>query len=193
MKKFTALLIVIFFVSANLLLAQNAIPNKFCINSYEKEMLKIINQYRKSKNLPAVQLSAELTKVAKIHAHDLDTNHPDTGVCNMHSWSDKGTWKNCCYTEDHKNSKLMWSKPGELTNYKSEGYEIAYKTSGNIVPSEVLTCWKKSTGHNNVITEKGTFNKIKWKAIGISAEGYYVLIWFGTEPDKEPALPECKK
>ena len=163
-----------------------------CINSKEKELLKLINEYRKSKKLPPIKLSPELTRVAKIHVHDLITNNPCKGKCNMHSWSDKGNWKPCCYTDDHKNADKMWSKPSELTSYKSNGYEIAYQSSDGAVPSEALLAWKKSQGHNMVIIEKGAFNKMKWKAIGIAVEGNYALVWFGTLSDNEPGLLECK-
>jgi hypothetical protein len=180
----------IIFIQANYVMSQADTSNNFCINVQEKEMLKLINEYRKTKRLPAINLSPELTKVAKIHAGDLNTNHPDVGKCNMHSWSDKGKWKPCCYTEDHKNARLMWSKPAELTKYKENGYEIAYQ--GDVpTPAEALSLWKKSPGHNSVITETGVFKNIKWKAIGIAVEGSYILIWFGAEEDKEPALKDC--
>jgi hypothetical protein len=171
--------------------AQQVSADNYCVSKQEKEMLKLINEYRKSKKLPAIALSTELTKVAKIHANDLNTNHPNNGDCNMHSWSDKGTWKPCCYTEDHKNAALMWSKPSELTKYKSNGYEIAYENSNTPIPKEALALWKKSPGHNSVITQSGIFKNSKWKAIGIAVEGNYILIWFGEEADKETALEEC--
>lgn len=172
--------------------SQNVEKDTFCINQKEKDLLKLINDYRKSKNLPAIKLSPSLTNVAKIHAHDLTINNPNKGKCNMHSWSDKGNWIPCCYTDDHKNADKMWSKPSELTNYKSNGYEIAYQSSDEAVPVEALSAWKKSPGHNMVITEKGVFNKMKWKAIGIAIEGNYALVWFGTLPDNEASLLECK-
>lgn len=179
-------------MNINFLFAQKQNFITYCINSSEKELLIKINQYRKTKKLPPIKLSAELTKVAKIHLKDLAENHADTGVCNTHSWSDKGKWKACCYTDDHKNAALMWSKPSELTKYKSEGYEIAYETSEIATATDALAGWKKSSGHNQVITETGVFNKMGWKAIGIAVEGNYALVWFGVEPDNEPALQECK-
>ncbi len=192
MKIYSLTLICLFLLNANLVKAQKQNKITYCINSNEKELLKQINLYRKTKKLPPIKLSTELTKVAKIHITDLTENHSDTGICNTHSWSNKGKWKACCYTDDHKNAALMWSKPSELTKYKSEGYEIAFETSENATPADALSGWKKSPGHNQVITEKGVFNKMGWKAIGIAVEGHFALVWFGVEPDNEPALPECK-
>ena len=192
MRILLSVLVCICFINLNYSYSQKQTKIDYCINSNEKELLKLINQYRKTKKLPPIKLSPELTKVAKIHAQDLAQNHADTGVCNTHSWSDKGNWKACCYTGDHRNAALMWSKPSELTKYKSEGYEIAFETSESATASEALDGWKKSPGHNNVITEKSSFNKMGWKAIGIAVEGHYALVWFGVLPDNEPALPECK-
>lgn len=177
---------------SNLLFSQEIKSDTFCINSDERELFNLINAYRKSKKLPAIKLSPELTKVAKIHAKDLITNNPNKGKCNMHSWSDKGIWTPCCYTDDHKNAAKMWSKPSELTKYKSEGYEIAFQSSDGADPKESLEAWKKSSGHNIVILEKGVFNKMKWKAIGIAVEGNYALVWFGVIPDNETPLNDCK-
>lgn len=184
--------LIIFIVINKISIAQQVIPDKYCVSSQEKLMLKLINDYRKSKKLTAIAISPELTKVAKIHANDLNTNHPDKGKCNIHSWSDKGKWKTCCYTEDHKNANLMWSKPSELTNYKGNGYEIAYKSFYSPSPKEALELWKKSPGHNSVITQSGIFKNSKWKAIGIAVEENYILIWFGAEADKETALCDCE-
>ncbi len=189
MKGVFIIFILIYLLSAREALSQTTAT--YCVSSQEKELLGLINNYRKSKKLPAITLSPELTKVAKIHARDLETNHPDIGKCNMHSWSDKGNWIPCCYTDDHKNAAKMWSKPSELTKYTSNGYEIAYESSDGARPDEALMSWKKSPGHNDVIIEKGVFNKIKWKAIGIAVEGNYALVWFGAVADTEKALPDC--
>lgn len=190
--KLICLIFIATILNGYILFAQNITQKEYCISTQEKELLILINNYRKTKKLPSIKLSAELSKVAKIHINDLIDNQPIHGNCNMHSWSNKGKWKACCYTDDHKNAKLMWSKPSELTNYKSNGYEIAFELSSGATPEDALTGWKSSPGHNNVIIEKGVFNKIGWKAIGIAIKGEYALIWFGEEEDKAKALEECK-
>lgn len=96
------------------------------LNADEQELYKLVMQYRKSKGLPAIPLSKSLTIVAQAHALDLDDYFEPGNVRNCHSWSDKGNWKPVCYTDDHAQAKLMWSKPQELTKYKGNGYEIAF-------------------------------------------------------------------
>lgn len=187
---FTGLIFFCFFVKA--VYSQTAPDEIFCVNAKEKALYKLINDYRKSKKLPVIPLSPELCKVAKIHLNDLADNNPVTRKCNLHSWSDKGRWKPCCYTDDHKNAGLMWSKPSELTSYKSEGYEIAFESSAGAGPEEALAVWKTSPGHNSVIIEKGVFNKIKWQAVGIAVEGNYALVWFGEIKDNSTPLEDCE-
>ena len=63
--------------------------------------------------------------VAEAHVQDLSYNQPVGGQCNMHSWSDRGSWSGCCYTDDHAASQCMWDKPRELTRYPGNGFEIA--------------------------------------------------------------------
>ena len=42
-----------------------------------------------------------------------------------HSWSNEGIWTAVNYTSDHKYRDLMWSKPSDISNYKSSGFEIS--------------------------------------------------------------------
>jgi len=156
------------------------------LSSEEKKLYDLIMEYRKQKNLPSIPLSKSLTMVAQTHARDVDTNHQDTGNCNMHSWSDKGTWTPCCYTSDHAQAQCMWNKPGELTNYKGNGYEIAHGGSGGYVASAevALNGWKNSSGHNAVIINSGIWSD-EWKAIGIGMYGGYAMVWFGNETDPD--------
>src|SRR5687768_3564667 len=101
--------------------------NRVCLMPEEKKLYELIMKYRKEKNLESIPLSAKLTLVAQIHAKDLAENfEPFNGKCNLHSWSKKGKWEACCYTDDHKKSECMWSKPKEIAGYASSGYEISY-------------------------------------------------------------------
>lgn len=152
----------------------------------EKELYKLIMDYRASKGLSNIPLSKSLTIVAKTHAADLDLYKMDEKkTCNMHSWSDKGKWTSCCYTDDHKRASCMWSKPSELTNYKGAGYEIAHWSSDPVTPSGALLGWQNSKGHNEVIVNKGIWKTSKWQAIGIGIKNNYAVVWFGEEADVE--------
>ena len=153
----------------------------------ELELYNLIMEYRASKSLPVIPPSPSLTLVARVHVHDLHENRPDTGKCNLHSWSDKGQWSAVCYTKDHALSAGMWCKPAELTNYKGSGYEISYKVWGYpgivVSPLQAFKGWKSSPGHNNVIINKEKWAKLTWRAIGISIYMGYAVVWFGEEPD----------
>ncbi len=126
--------------------------------------------YRKTKKLPAVAVSAKLTQVAKTHVQDLMKNYKDTGKCNYHSWSEKGDWSPCCYTDDHAQAACMWNKPKEIAGYEGSGFEIAY--------------WSSAGANVN----SGIWKDLNWKAIGIGLDGNYSVVWFGAEPDVETAV-----
>ncbi len=153
------------------------------LNEEEKKLYDLIMQYRKTQGLPIIPLSTSLTYVAQTHVHDLNDNHPDIGNCNTHSWSDKGSWSECCYTSNHAQAEGMWSKPKELTSYQGSGYEIAFWSSDNTTAGESLSGWKSSPGHNAVLLNKGIWGSHPWKAIGIGIYNNYAVVWFGEELD----------
>lgn len=170
---------------ALLLLSFFAITTAFTqeLTQEETKLYTIIMEYRAEQGLPNIPISVALTQVAKIHAKDLHDNKPDSGNCNMHSWSNKGEWTPCCYTSDHAKAKCMWDKPKELTNYTGNGFEIAYWSSAGAGATGALSSWKRSRGHNTVIVNKGIWKTHPWKAIGIGIYGDYAVVWFGEEED----------
>lgn len=161
----------------------------------ELELYDLLMDFRKSKGLPKIPLSKSLTFVAQQHCKDLINNKPDLkDNCNAHSWSKSDKWSSCCYTPDHKKGSCMWDKPKEMTNYQSNGFEIACGSSDpdfsdyEITAEDAIKCWKGSLGHKNVIINKGTWAEYKWKAIGIGIYKGYATVWFGKmeDPDGEP-------
>ncbi len=161
-----------------------------CLSAEEKKLFDLIQAYRKSKRLKAIPYSAKLTKVAQVHVRDLaaNFNYEERGDCNPHSWSDKGTWTSCCYTGDGSQASCMWNKPREIAGYESEGYEIAYFSSAGASDVEGLEGWKKSPGHNPVIINADTWNKLDWKAMGIGIFAEYGVVWFGEVEDKSKII-----
>jgi uncharacterized protein YkwD len=166
--------------------------NATCLSSEEKKLYELMMAYRKSKGLPAIQVSGKLTLVAQTHARDLAKNYTfdPASKCNPHSWSRKGKWSACCYTNDHKQAKCMWDKPMEIAGYSSPGYEIAYYSSAGANAQEGLEGWKKSPSHNPLIINEGMWSKVTWKGIGIGIYGEYGVVWFGELEDTTP-LAEC--
>jgi len=155
------------------------------LSADESELYRLVMNYRKTKGLPGIPLSKSLTLVAQTHAKDLDENYEPGTACNLHSWSANGNWKPVCYSKDHAQAKLMWSKPRELTAYKGNGYEIAYSEDLDYLANadNALDGWKLSKEHNAVILNRGAWKK-KWNAIGIGIYGSFAVIWFGNEVDK---------
>ena len=158
-----------------------------CLSKEEKKLYDLIMEYRKSKNLGAIPLSAGLTLVAQTHARDLSENYKFDihNKCNPHSWSSKGKWTSCCYTNDHSKASCMWSKPKEIAGYASNGFEIAYYSSLGANAQEGIDGWKISPGHNPLLINSGTWEKVEWKGIGIGIYKEYGLVWFGEEDDPE--------
>ncbi len=152
------------------------------LSAEEKKLYDLVMQHRKEQGLAEIPLSKSLTFVAQTHAKDMEEN-PATGDCNLHSWSDKGKWKACCYDDNHGNAPCMWTKPKELTSYKGIGFEIAHWSTYGTDAQTVLYSWKNSPGHNSVIINQGTWKNHEWKAIGIGIFGSYAVIWFGTSED----------
>ena len=161
--------------------------NQVCLQPEEKKLYELIMQYRKEKKLESIPLSAKLTLVAQTHAKDLSENYePFNGKCNLHSWSKKGKWESCCYTDDHKKAECMWTKPKEIADYASSGYEISYYSGAGANAADGIAGWKVSTGHNQVMINDGIWKQIKWNAIGIGIYKEYGVVWFGELKDETP-------
>ncbi len=151
-------------------------------SSSEQRLYRLIMEYRKSRGLPSIPLSPNLSYVAKTHVRDLQA-HPPSGKCNFHSWSEDGPWSPCCYTDDHARAKCMWNKPRELTRYPGDGFEIASWNSALNNPEGALSGWRGSPLHNAVIVNSGMWARLQWRAVGIGIWGSYAVVWFGSEPD----------
>jgi hypothetical protein len=150
----------------------------------EEELYELIMEYRKEKGLPTIPVSKSLSYVAKLHVRDLET-HALPASSSVHSWSKDGPWESVTYTPDNRYAQLMWSKPREITNYRGNGYEIAYMDSIGVRSQDAFIRWKLSGLHDAVIVNKGDWNRLDWKAIGIGIFGRYAAVWFGEEVDPE--------
>jgi uncharacterized protein YkwD len=155
-----------------------------CLQPEEKKLYDLIMAYRKEKKLPPIPFSSKLSRVAQIHARDLAQNHePLNMLCNLHSWSDKGNWTPCCYTDDHAEAECMWNKPKEIARYESKGYEISFYRKDRVFAKLALENWKDSYGHNQVIVNEGIWKDVTWKAIGIGIYKEFGVVWFGELAD----------
>lgn len=167
-----------------------------CLSANEVDLAVLINSYRVSKNLPQIPLSKSLSKVAKLHVEDLESQRPHAPAsCNLHSWSTgSAQWTGMCYTRDHKQASKMWSKPREITNglYHDIGFEIAYYRSLGATPGGALDGWKSSSTHWDVIEERGRYwTNRRWPAMGIGMRGSYAVVWFGSLSDPAGEIEKC--
>lgn len=183
-------------IFSSLLLLNTPLPptEDICLTSEEKKLYDLIMDYRKSQRLKTIPYSAKLTKVAQTHVRDLMENYDyaNRGECNPHSWSDKGSWSSCCYTSDHAKASCMWDKPKEIAGYEGNGFEIAYYSSDPATADEGLDGWKKSPGHNPLLINSGTWEKVEWKGIGIGIYGNYGVVWFGDGETETVKIAICK-
>lgn len=182
------LIIVLFTLQGLPTLYAQSETNSNYLSSAEEKLAELINNYRQSKKLPAILVSKSLTKVAQMHAQDLAENFKAGKNCNLHSWSKDPRWSSCCYTPDHRKASCMWDKPRELTEYKGDGYEIAYFSNFDYLTEEefvqdALKGWKDSRGHHEIIINQGKWKTADWKAMGIGIRGDYVVVWFGELTD----------
>lgn len=171
--------------------AQHQIPGDFCITADELQLYNSLNQYRKDNGLGEIPLSKSLCYVAKLHVSDLQYNRPDTGNCNLHSWSAQGDWVECCYGTDVFNSTCMTSKPKEMTTYPGKGYEIAFWESVDARPSVVFDLWSSSSASRDLILNRGIWKEMTWKAFGVGMLEGYAVVWYGAEAEADEGVKIC--
>lgn len=151
-----------------------------------RSLVQVVNDYRVAEGLPAIRVSRSLTIIAQKHVDDLERNAPANGVCILHSWSNKGPWTPCCYTEDNAQAGCMWNKPREITNdvYDSNGYEIAMGLRGGRATTQgALEAWRGSPAHLAVVLNQGPWANLKWRSVGAAISDHYAVVWFGEEED----------
>lgn len=170
-----------------------------CVSQNEIELGKLINSYRRAYDLKPIPISAALTKVAQVHVRDRAINFvfDENDRCNMHSWSDKGVWKECCYS-DGADGNCMWNKPKEITGYTGKGYEIimvrinSEEEKEEVEAEDALESWKGSPHHNDVILNRNIWKRMDWQAMGIGIYQGYAAVWFGAEKDISGTPDSCQ-
>ncbi len=143
------------------------------ISPAEKELYRIINEYRAQNNKPPVALSEPLSLVANRHILDLTINVKYL----THGWS------NCAYDLKNKAAgNCLFESPQRLNaGYAGQGFDNLYRNlSGTATPALALEAWKKSLMHNNLMLNLDVWKDVKYDAFGIAVSGNYAAIWFGS-------------
>lgn len=172
------------------------------LSGKEKELARLVNEYRVSQGLRPLPVSKSLTYVARTHNKDqiqhfrLDLTDSRGIEANAHSWSNHGNWTPVRYTDDHRYKSGIHNKPSELTNFKVKGFEIEmdiqdgrdnsmnYAISRNVTPSHALEAWQTSPGHNALLISEGQWSNLS--VMGVSIHNNFADIWFARETN-DPA------
>ena len=171
---------------------QKKIPAGFCVSTEEMRLLDFVNSIRQEYGMKPVKLSASLSFVAKTHVDDLLQNHPDTSICNLSSWSDKGKWTPCCYNAYIPNPLCMKKKPKELTPYPYYGYEMAAYFQDDYSLDSLVHMWSDTKQVLDMILTRGQWAEKKWVVAGVGINNHYVSVWFGQKPDRQRSPKICK-
>lgn len=151
----------------------------------QTRLFAMLNAFRAESGLQPIQRSPNLGLVAQRHAEDLELN-PPAAHCSPHSWSTRSPGSSCCYPRDHSQPRCMWDKPREITGraYPGLGFEIVCHHPRRMTPEIAMDCWKASGPHLEVILNRGRWNGIAWKALGVEISEHYAIAWFGRETDR---------
>lgn len=169
----------------------NPVPADFCISQAEMKLCRMINDYRRRNNLPAIPVSRSLSFVAVTHVRDIFINNPDKSPCNFHSWSDRGPWKAFCYPRDENKKSSVWDKPKEITTYPGKGYEIIYWENSPASIDSIMSFWRSEGYFNSIMLGTGKWAGKKWTAIGVGIYENYACAWFGEVRDPEGTANVC--
>jgi hypothetical protein len=164
----------------------------YCISSDEFILVNMINDYRRQNNLNTIPLSKSMFFVAHTHVQDLKQNKAGSTKCGLHSWSDAGNWKPCCYKKEAERTFCMNDKPRELTGYKGKGFEMIYWGSDQVVPSDVIDLWKSTGVTNDMLLNQSKWKNKTWKSIGVGLSDGYASVWFGDEFDQQHGIRICR-
>jgi len=194
MKK--SFIFLVFVVGASLLVSkvlfsQQDSTSDFCISQEELKLYNLVNDFRYSANLQPIPISKSLSRVAKLHIADLIQNKPDTSTCSFHSWSNKGTWQDCCFTRESKDKLCMQNKPVELTGYPGKGYEVVYWESREASAQKAIDQWKETCAATSIIHNTKEWQNLNWNAMGVGIDGGFAVIWLGEESDPDPVVKVC--
>lgn len=192
LNKTSSLLFIIILSGISLFAQEKKIPDDFCINQKEYQLVELINQYRAKLMLDPITLSKSLSFVARTHAADLSKYYQAEDDCNMHSWSDRGDWKAFCFPADQNRKNDVKDKAKELTNYSGKAWEITYWDNTELDLNNVLDFWKGIEYTSSMLTNTGKWSDKVWKSIGVGIQDGYVLVWLGQNEDIEASTVICE-
>ncbi len=160
----------------------------------ELDLYHRIIAYRDAEGLDPLPLSRALTTTAGRHVVDTRENiwPDDPDHAGLHDWSDAR------YHGSRGTPRAMWEAPERLgTGYDSPGYEIS--AAGSASGAAALEVWKDSPAHDAILTNRGAWRSVEFKAIGVGLDtrdgagiyaGRIFHVWFGEQLD--PRVPTIR-
>ena len=141
-----------------------------CLDATEAQFLKLINNYRASKGLPALKASKSLNVASYKHSYDMGKRG---------------------YFAHNTPSPLPAGQSGPLPwdRMKDAGYGYSTSKAENIAAGQstaekVFNSWKNSAGHNaNMLSTKFKVIGIGFAPVSGSKYGYYWTTKFGGYAD----------
>jgi hypothetical protein len=148
-------------------------------------LIDLIFDDRAQNGMTAIPISPSLVRVSRAHTADLE-RHTPKGRCNLHSWSDSGTWSPCCYTDDHRQARCMWDKPREISHgeYAGDGFEIVCFNSEGMTADAAMQCWRASARHHHLLLNRGVWRDTTWRAMGVAVSAHYAVLWLGQDTER---------
>ena len=145
-----------------------------CLDTTEAQFLKLINNYRASKGLPALKASKSLNVASYKHSYDMGKRG---------------------YFSHTTKSPLPAGQTGPLPwdRMKDAGYRYSTAKAENIAAGQstaekVFNSWKNSSGHNaNMLSSKYKVIGIGFVQVPGSKYSYYWTTDFGGYVDAAPA------
>ncbi|HET7627231.1 MAG TPA: LysM peptidoglycan-binding domain-containing protein [Bacillales bacterium] len=125
--------------------------DSYTLNAYEQKVVELTNKERTSRGLPALKVSAKLSKMARIKAADMRDNHYFS------------------HTSPTYGSPFEMMKKFGIS-YTYAGENIA---AGQPTPQEVVNAWMNSSGHRaNILNSHYTYI-----GVGYVKGGSYGSYW----------------
>ena len=165
-KRFGIVLIMVALVTLFLATLPTAAP-ALTLNSYEKQVVSLINKQRAKRDLPKVRVHAKLVNAARAHSTDMAGQKYF-----RHSSLSGETFSRRVIRHGYKRSGYSYWKVGE---------NIAWGSGLYSSPKVIVQAWMKSKAHRNVILTK------RFRDIGVGAvkceDGFGEcegVVWFFT-------------
>ena len=128
--------------------------------SQAKKLIKLVNNYRKSKGQRPVPRNDCLCETADAH-----TDEHNQGIASRHDWSD------CSGSCSHK--------AREICGYNGKAYENYAMGWGKQTPDQAFGQWKRSSGHNAMMINTMHWKGWQFKGMGASVNGNYAVLLMG--------------